>query len=94
MINKYIITNYTRKQAKKHGVSVVISKTRGKKLDVFKNGKKIASIGSSSYGDFPTFTRKYGKSFANKRKKLYKIRHNKDRKKIGSAGYYADRLLW
>jgi hypothetical protein len=34
------------------------------------------------------------KQFADERRKLYKIRHSKDRKITGSNGWYADKLLW
>ena len=90
----YSITSYTRSQAKKHGVVVKRSKVKGKKLDVFKNGKKVASVGALGYGDYPTFMRTKGKEFANKRRKAYKQRHQKDRTKRGTPGWYADKLLW
>jgi len=45
-------------------------------------------------GDFPTFKRKFGKEYADRRRKLYKQRHEKDRHIRGSAGYYADKILW
>ena len=90
----YTITAYTRKQAKKYGVTVKKSKLKSKKIDVFKNGEKVASVGALGYGDYPTFTRTKGKEFANKRRKAYKKRHQKDRTKRGTAGWYADKLLW
>ena len=34
------------------------------------------------------------KGTANERRKMYKIRHQKDRLKKGTNGYYADQLLW
>lgn len=88
----YTITNYSRKQAKKMGVVIKVSKNTKKKLDVFKNGNKLCSIGAIGYDDYPTHMIKRGKTFANKRRHLYRIRHNKDRKK--GCGYYADKLLW
>ncbi len=90
----YRIKAYTKTQAKKLGVSVKPSKVKGKKIDVFKNGKKIASVGAIGYNDYPTYKEKKGKKYADERRRLYKIRHNKDRKVRGSAGYYADKLLW
>ena len=45
----YEITNYTYKQAKKLGVSVKNSTNKTKKIDVYKNGKKIASVGAIIY---------------------------------------------
>lgn len=95
----YRITDYTKAQAKKLGVEVKPSKTKGKKIDVFKNGKKVASVGAIGYKDYPTYMNLekrgyFEKGYAKNRRKLYKIRHKKDRNVKGSAGYYADKLLW
>lgn len=90
----YTITNYTKEQARKLGVVVKPSKVKGKKIDVFKNGKKVASVGALGYGDYPTFKRTKGKAYADKRRKAYKTRHNNNRKVRGSNGWYADKLLW
>ena len=91
----YYITPYTKRQATKLGVVVKSSKTKGKKIDVFdKSGKKLASVGAIGYNDYPTFMRKKGKAYADERRRLYKIRHRKDRSQSGTPGYYADKLLW
>lgn len=95
----YVIKRYTRIQARKLGVKVKPSTRKGKKIDVFKNGKKVASVGATGYDDYPTFMQKerkgqVPKGTAERRRKLYKIRHRKDRNVVGSPGYYADRLLW
>jgi hypothetical protein len=95
----YKITKYTINQAKKHSLTVKPSKVRGKKIDVFKNGEKVASVGAKGYGDYPTYMDlekkgKKPKGYANKRRKLYKIRHQKDRNKKGTNSWYADKLLW
>lgn len=90
----YNITDYTFNQAKKLGVEIKPSTNKKKKIDVFKKGEKVASIGGAGYKDYPTYLETDGKAIADKRRKLYKTRHEKDRKVIGSAGYYADRLLW
>jgi len=95
----YKITNYTKAQAKKLGVSVRASSVKGKKIDVIKDGKKVASVGAIGYNDYPTFKRleergSIPKGTAEKRRKAYKTRHDKDRKVKDSNGYYADRLLW
>ena len=45
----YTISEYSKKQAKKLGVEITISSNPKKKLDVFKDGKKIASIGAIGY---------------------------------------------
>lgn len=95
----YRITRYTFEQAKKYGVSVKPSTVQGKKIDVYKNGEKVASVGAIRYNDYPTFMRleregKVPKGTANLRRKAYKIRHQKDRSVRGSNGWYADKLLW
>lgn len=91
----YRITSYTKQKASKLGVIVKPSTVQGKKIDVFnKKGDKLASVGAIGYGDYPTFIRKKGLNYANSRRRMYKIRHEKDRHKRGTAGYYADKLLW
>lgn len=91
----YRITSYTKQRAKTLGVTVKPSKVKGKKIDVFnKKGEKLASIGALGMGDYPTFMRTKGEEYAKVRRRLYKDRHEKDRHKRGTAGYYADKLLW
>jgi hypothetical protein len=90
----YTITNYTYKQAKKLGVQVKPSTNKTKKIDVYKKGHKIASVGAYGMNDFPTFIKKRGLKYAKTKRRLYKMRHEKDRHIVGSRGYYADKLLW
>ena len=90
----YRIKSRQFKNAKKLGVTIKPSKSKAKKIDVFKNGKQIASIGGRGYKDYATYISERGLEYANKRKKLYKQRHENDRKVKGSNGYYADKILW
>lgn len=91
----YFITPYSYKQAKKLNVKIYPSTLKTKKIDVFSNsGKYITSIGQKGYLDYPTYLKYYGKKIADQRRKLYKIRHNKDRKVLNSTGFYADKILW
>ena len=90
----YVITNYSKQQAKLLDVDIKLSTNPKKKLDVFKNGVKIASIGAVGYDDYPTYLIKYGKAYADNKRRLYKLRHENDRHQIGSNGFYADKLLW
>jgi len=95
----YRITPYTLKQAKRLGVIVKPSRVSGKKIDVFKDGKKVASVGATGYADYPTFlgmerSGRVERGYAERRRKAYKTRHAKDRRVVGSRGYYADQLLW
>ena len=65
---------------------------RDKKIDVYKNNKKIGSVGALGYKDYPTYIKQKGLVYANKRRDLYKIRHKND---IGSGnGKLAYQLLW
>jgi len=92
----YNITDYSYKQASKLGVQIKPSTNKNKKIDVFKEGKKITSIGGnpSVYSDYSTYVKTKGKNYADKRRKLYKLRHEKDRQVIGSRGYFSDKILW
>jgi hypothetical protein len=90
----YEITNYTKQKAKELNVKIKPSSNPKKKIDVYKDNKKVASVGAIGYDDYPTYLIKKGKSYADERKRLYKIRHSKDKNIIGSNGYYADKLLW
>jgi len=90
----YRITDYTKKQAKRLGLVVKPSSVEGKKIDVYKGGVKVASVGALGYSDYPTYTKTIGKKYADERRRLYKIRHKKDRLKKGTNGWYADQLLW
>lgn len=90
----YQISQYTKKKAKQLGVIVKPSSNPKKKIDVFKDDKKIASIGSISYGDYHIFLKTKGKEYAEERRRLYKIRHAKDLSNEGSPGWWSDQLLW
>jgi hypothetical protein len=90
----YTITKYTYKQAKKLGVTVKQSTNKTKKIDVYKNNKKIASVGANGMNDFPTYIKKKGLAFAKTRRHLYKQRHERDRHVKWSRGWLADKLLW
>jgi hypothetical protein len=91
----YTILPYTYKKAKGLNVTVKPSSVKGKKIDVFdKDGNKLVSIGALGMNDYPTWMKKMGKAFADKRRKAYKQRHEKDRHVRGSAGFWADNLLW
>ena len=100
----YSITTYTKNRARQLGVIVKSSTNKGKKLDVFKKVKhkttgemkllKVASIGALGMNDYPTFMKTKGLEFANKRRKAYRSRMAKNIAVVGSAGYYAGKLLW
>jgi hypothetical protein len=90
----YHITKYTYKKAKKLGYTVKPSTNKTKKIDVYKKNKKIASVGANGMNDYPTYIQKNGLKYAKTRRRLYRIRHEKDRHKRLSNGWLADKLLW
>ena len=91
----YDITEYTKKRAKELGVEVRPSVNSKKKVDVFDlDGKRIASIGAQGYMDFPSYIEKEGEAYAQERRRLYKLRHIKNRTVKGSNGWWSDNLLW
>ena len=89
----YKILPYSYKRAKQIGVQIKPSTNPLKKIDVFKDNKKISSIGEIGYKDYPTYLLE-DKDIAIERRNLYKKRHNKYRNIIGTNSYYADKLLW
>lgn len=90
----YNISLHTRRQAKRIGVTVKPSKLKGKKIDVYKNGNKVASVGATGYDDYGTLLGKGKRELAEKKRKAYKARHQRYRTKKGTNSYYADQLLW
>ena len=89
----YTITDYSYRKAQENNLTIKPSTKKNKKIDVYKNGKFIVSIGDVRYNDYPTYILKNGKKYADERKRLYYIRHN-----INSSKYSADNLakliLW
>lgn len=91
----YLILPYTKKRAKLLKVIIKPSIKKGKKIDVFdKKGNFLVSIGSYGSLDYAYYLYYLGIEKAEERKRLYKIRHEKDRLIKGSPGYYSDQLLW
>ena len=87
----YEITDYSKNQAKKYNVKIKPSTTKNKKIDVFKDNKKIASVGHIDYLDYGKYL-EIDRNLANDRRRLYKIRHKKDLN--STNGKWANRLLW
>jgi hypothetical protein len=93
-MKKYIPTPRQLDNAQSLGVTIKPSTMKTKKLDVFKKGVKVASIGATGYKDYDIHIRERGIEYANERRRLYKLRHERDRHKTGTAGFYADKILW
>jgi hypothetical protein len=87
-----------KQKAKKIGVTIKPSNSKDKKFDVYKDSVFQASIGSAKHKDYEVY-KKESLELANERRRLYRIRHEKDRKvkykdsKL-TAGYLADKILW
>jgi hypothetical protein len=91
----YDITNHSYNKATQLGVKIKPSINKNKKIDVFDyHNNFITSIGDIKYKDYGTYVLERGRKYADERRRLYRIRHEKDGKVLGSAGYYALRLLW
>ena len=89
----YKIKTYSYNQAEKLGVEIKPSTNPKKKIDVFKNNEKIASIGAIGYKDYTTYLQE-DKKVAEMKRRNYKARHEKDRHIKNTNGYYADKILW
>lgn len=78
-------------QAKKLGVMIQPSKKGNYKLDVYKDGSLLASIGDRRHGDYVMYLEEKGKAYADERKRLYHIRHKNDK---GVKGVLSRAILW
>ena len=87
----YQISDYSYQKAKQMGLEIFPSKRKYKKIDVYKNGKYITSIGDNRYMDYPTFLARDGQEIADKHRKLYRNRHKND---DGIGGRLALAILW
>ena len=93
-MSNYKISKYSYDRVRELDVGIKPSKNKNKKIDVYKDGKFITSIGAKNYKDYPTYILEKGEDYPNERRKLYKIRHQKDRNIKGSRGWYSSKLLW
>jgi hypothetical protein len=83
----YKISQYSLDRAKELGVTIQPSKVKNKKIDVFKDGIKVASIGDIRFTDYATTGNK-------EQRRRYKLRFDKSRKVVGSNAYWSDKILW
>jgi hypothetical protein len=84
-MKKYIITDYSKNRLQELNnaldtdkITIKPAEDITKKIDIFINNKKIATIGDNNYEDYPNYILKNGLEFANKRKELYYARHSKE----------------
>ena len=87
----YEILPYSFKKAVELGVQLKPSQRKNKKIDVFKHGKYVVSIGQLGAMDYPHYIKDYGIDYANERRKLYYKRHDNDK---GIAGELSKKILW
>lgn len=91
----YEIDPYAYKQAKKLKITIKPSNKKNKKIDVYdKNNNYLMSVGDTRYNDYRSYIKEKGIEYADTRRRLYKIRHQRNRLKEGTASFYADQLLW
>lgn len=89
----YEITEWTKKRAKDLGYKVKPSTNKQKKIDVFRDGKKVGTVGAKNYGDYGTYLKTHGKQFADSKRKGYLARTEWCNKPESNC-YLARSLLW
>lgn len=89
----YQITPEQYQKAKQLGVQIFPSDRPAKKIKVVTKSK-ILYIGDSKYSDYSQYIASHGLQYANERRRLYRIRHEKDMNVLGTPGYYSLRILW
>lgn len=95
----YKISQYSYNQASRLKVEIEPSSRKNKKIDVYKDGEYVTSIGDIRYKDYPYYLHeermgKYKKGTANRNKYLYWKRHAQDASVPDTAGFYAANILW
>ena len=90
----YEISKASYDIARKMNLEIKKSTVKDKKIDVYKNGHKIASIGDVNYFDYQLYKLNMGLKYAKEKRRLYMLRHANDIKKKNSPGYFAFKLLW
>lgn len=97
---KFQIHAHHRQQARRLGYTIAPSRTRGKKLDVFRNGQKLASIGAKGYWDYAAYLDAEKKGLlplgtADAKRRAYRARHADERLQGRTTpGYLAYYILW
>jgi hypothetical protein len=89
----YKIKDYSYKKARELSLDIKPSKKAGKKIDVYKKGDYITSIGDNRYKDYPTYVLENGKTFV-MREKDYIILVIKKMHVKHLRGGLASKLLW
>jgi hypothetical protein len=87
----YTIKDYSYNKATELGFDIKPSTRKHKKIDIYKDGDYITSIGDNRYLDYPTYLEQYGEDIANYRRNLYHKRHKRDLK---INGILSKIILW
>ena len=94
-MSNYIITQYSYNKAKQLNLIIKQSKNKDKKIDVYTiNNEFLHSIGDIRYNDYPSYLSTYNKNYADQRRRLYHIRHQKNINIVNSKQYLSANLLW
>ena len=94
-MSNYNITQYSYDKAKQLNLIIKSSKDKKKKIDVYTiNNEFLHSIGDIRYNDYTSYLSTYNKQYADERKRLYHIRHQKGINIINSKQYLSANLLW
>jgi len=90
----YRITDEQHKIARDNGLMITPSYRLGKKIDVYRDGNLIHSIGDIDYDDFYSYLATQGRTIANIHRQHYYQRHHKNIKKGYLGEILSARLLW
>jgi hypothetical protein len=74
----YEISPATYKAAKQYNLDIFPSKKLNKKIDVYRGGLYVGSVGDIRYKDYHIYLKENGKEFANERRRLFHLRTPKD----------------
>ena len=88
----YTITPWTQRQARRLGLEVKPSRRQGKKIDAYRDGHLVGSVGAKGYRDYGLYLEQDGEGYANERRRLYRKRHTEGKK--DSPAWLAWNLLW
>ena len=92
-MSNYVILEDSYKMAKLLKLDIKTSKNINKKIDVYKDGLFIFSIGNIKYLDYSHYIKNHSLDYANNRRKLY-YKRNKLSHDINSRKYISAKILW
>ena len=94
-MSEYQISQRQEQNATRENVIIFPSDKKNKKIDVYDSrGIYMFPIGDIKYKDYDIYLEEKGKEYADNRRRLYKIRHEKYRHIKGTPSYFADKILW